>query len=284
MYYLFVLIGALIGASSSLYIKFLPFSVESLTLFRMGVPALILFFWSLSLRQVHWRDLSEWKLLLASILNMLRMYLYVLAFKWGQVGTAVILLYTWPFFSMLYNRIFLKERLSPQRLLLLIVAFLGLLLTQWGDRVQSGSPWFAMLAMLVSAALFAGSANLFKSVLKNKAVSLTVFYQNAPGALFFLILAFFINDPVEASVADYALASFYGLSVGVLAFGLFFTALKKISIFNYGVLSYAEVLYASVFSIVIFNEQWHSMKWIGAAVLVGSGLLVLHLDRKKKKR
>ncbi|MEN6490365.1 MAG: EamA family transporter, partial [Rectinema sp.] len=100
-----VLVAAALGASSGLYIKGLAFSSLAMTSLRMTVPLLLVLPSAAKHGLLLGKRGMRWQLFLASALNAIRLYLYVLAYKLTSMGNAVVLLYLWPVFALVIGGI-----------------------------------------------------------------------------------------------------------------------------------------------------------------------------------
>ena len=129
-----------------------------------------------------------------------------------------------------------------------------------------------MAAMLFSSILFAAMMIIFKKKLERYGTAESIFHQNVAGAILFLPFLM-INQPFPSG-SQIAIASLYAFLVGLVAFILFFYALKRIPMAHYGVLSYWEVPAAILFGMAFFGEQLTWLMALGGACIVVSGLLL----------
>ena len=100
----------------------------------------------------------------------------------------------------------------------------------------------------------------------------TVFYQNLLGAVFFAPIFFFANPLPNAMQVSGAMG--YGILVGIIAYGLFFIALKQIKASTASLLAYIEVLSAILIGVVFFEEilSWNLI--LGGALIIISAILI----------
>lgn len=261
-----VLVAAALGASSGLYIKGLGFSSLALAAFRMGVPFVLAlpFVWARGSLLGH--PDQRRALWVASALNAARMLLFILAYKLTTIGNAVVLLYLWPVFALVFGC--LRDRRAPtlDQLGILALAVAGVVVMNLHRNVSlAGNDLVGSAVMLASAALFAVTALLFKKALAQVHETDTLYFQNVLGALVFL--PFLVLEVPTAPLGDVALASVYGLVVGFGAFGLFFYAMKRLPLFQYSALAYAEVPFGVALGVVVLGESLTGNQ-IGGAVLV----------------
>ena len=264
--------GAALGASSGLYIKTLPFSSLALTGYRMCVPFICLLPLMLRRKVALGPPRMKKQILTASVLNGVRMLLYVLAYKLTSIANAVVLLYLWPLFALLLNALYRKEKLKLREIALILLAFGGVILLNFQKGfVLSGESMVGNISMILSALLFSVATLIFKEALKDHDEGEVVYFQNALGALVFL--PFMIAESIGAPAAEIGLGLVYGLSVGIFAWGLYFFALKRLPLFQYSALTYIEVFFGVVFGILFMAEDMTLLKVTGIALVLLASVL-----------
>ncbi|MEK6901746.1 MAG: DMT family transporter [Nanoarchaeota archaeon] len=274
--YLAIIFAATIGGSSGVFIKLLNLTSTSITFFRVFIPVILL------LAYFSWKKIKLFQgnykiMLIASGLNAARMFLYFFAYLYTSIGNAVIILFTWPIFATIFSAVFLKEKVSKKTASLIGVAFLGIIIMYMNKEISFGNKDFiGTAAMLLSAIIFSITAVIFKKELKNYTKTETIFYQNLVGAIVFLPFIF-INKPIP-TIAQTGVASLYGFLVGIVAFLLFFFALKKLKMSHYSLFTYWEVPAALIFSAIFFKEVITLNMIIGGGFILVAGLLL----RKEK--
>ena len=270
--YLAILLAATIGGASGVFIKLIDLPATTITFFRMAVPVIIL------LGYLHYKGIRLFRgnyrmMMLASVLNALRMFLFFVGYLYASIGNAVIILFTWPIFGTLFSAIFLKEKVSVRTSILIGLAFLGIVTMYVDTEISFGNEDFiGMAAMLFSAIFFAITAVIFKQKLKVYSRTETIFYQNLVGAVAFLPFVF-INTPIPSALQMGA-ASFYGILIGIVAFMMFFYALKRLKISHYALFTYWEVIAALFFSLLFFGEDitWNMV--LGGGLILATGILL----------
>ena len=274
--YLAIIFAATIGGSSGVFIKLLNLTSTSITFFRVFIPVILL------LAYFSWKKIKLFQgnykiMLIASGLNAARMFLYFFAYLYTSIGNAVIILFTWPIFATIFSAVFLKEKVSKKTASLIGVAFLGIIIMYMNKEISFGNKDFiGTAAMLLSAIIFSITAVIFKKELKNYTKTETIFYQNLVGAIVFLPFIF-INKPIP-TIAQTGVASLYGFLVGIVAFLLFFFALKKLKMSHYSLFTYWDVPVALIFSAIFFKEVITLNMIIGGGLILVAGLLL----RKEK--
>lgn len=267
-----VLGGAALGASSGLYIKGVGLSGLALAAFRMGIPFLVVL--PFVLKRGAGLGLKEQRrgLWTASGLNAVRMLLFILAYKLTAIGNAVVLLYLWPVFALVFGC--LRDRRLPTggQAGILALAFGGVVVMNLHrDFSAARNDLLGSGFMIVSAALFAVTALLFKNALAQVKETDTLYFQNGVGALVFLPFA--VMEVPSTPLPEVGLALVYGLVVGFVAFGIFFYAMKRLPLFQYSALAYSEVVFGVLLGVVVLGETLTANQLAGAALILSASVL-----------
>jgi len=212
---------------------------------------------------------STKKMLFASALNALRMYLYLLAFKLTTIGNAVIILYTWPIFVTILGILFLKEHVSKKHILLIAIAFIGLIISSSGKS----------FSFIASAFGYAVTVIIFKSESKNYHRNEMIFFQNVLGV--FIFLPFFMIHYPNIEPLHLATGVFYGFLIGIVIFSLFFFGLKYLDASLASSLMYLEAVSAIILAYVILGESLTGEMIIGGSLIIGSSFLINRLPKTR---
>ncbi len=268
--FLLVFIGACLAGTSGVFIKLMStLDASAISCMRMGVPSLLLFFW-LKFQGVKLFRGPYKKMILASLLNALRMYLYFVAFKFTSIGNAVVLIYTWPIFVAILGLFFLKEKFDWRQWLFLLLSFTGLILVYSGKEFSfEDKDFVGMLAGVASAFIYAFTVIIYKSESNYYSRSEMIFYQNLLGG--FIFLPFLIFGIPDASIVHLSTCFFYAILIGLIVFNLFFYGLKYLKASVASSIMYMEVVGAIILSYLFFGDGLSSEMYLGAMfILTGS--------------
>lgn len=271
-----VLAATAICASSGLFIKRLPFSSIAMTSLRMTTPFLLALPSAWRHGVILGKPGMRKRLFLASALNGFRLLLFVIAFKLTSMGNAIVLLYVWPVFALLLESFKEKQRLGLSRIGVLLISLFGVVIMNLHNGLAlSRGDLSGSLIMIVSAFVYAITAVMFKEALKEVKEVDTVFFQNAVGGIAFL--PFLIAEIPGASLAHIGLGALYGLMVGYIGFGLIFFGMKRLSLFQYGALSYTEVPFGVLAGILVLGESLRANQLAGIVLVLGGSFLAQRL-------
>lgn len=275
--YAIIICAILAGANGLLIKSMTSLSTGAIAWFRTGVPILILipFLWKDG--ELHFKGNNK-KMLLASLINAARMYLYLLAYIYTSIGNTVVLFYTYPIFVTIIEAIFFKKKIEKNQSLLLLLAFTGIVITYIGKPFSfQSNDFIGMLAAVGASIGYAITVVLFKVENARYSKNQMVFYQNIVGAILFI--PFLIALP-SASLPDLGIGVFYGFLIGIVVFKLFFFGLKQLSAATATTLMYLEVVSAILIGYFILNEPitWNII--LGGILIVTSSYLISKMNKK----
>ena len=267
-----VVLGAALGASSGTYIKSAGISSLAMTGFRMGVPFLFFLPGLIKRGMVFGPPGMRKSLWITSGINAVRMSLFVTAYKLTPVGTSVVLLYLWPVFALLFDGLRLRRAPTFPQAALIGLAFAGVVVMNLHRGFSlSSSESIGSVIMIVSAAMFAVTSIRFKKALAGIRETDAIYFQNAIGAIVFI--PFLLAEAGGARPLDLALGLIYGLSVGTLGFTFYFYAMKRLTLFQYGALSYTEVPLATLIAVLALGETIVANQLVGALMVLAASFL-----------
>ena len=270
--YFKIVVAAIIWGSSGAFVKYLDLPSQVLSFIRLSVPTLVLGIYFIIRKEPLFRN-NVRLLLIASVINAIRLFFFFIGFLNAPIGNAVIMLYSWPVFAAIFSNLFLKEPLPRLNKILLAVAMLGIVLIYSGKRIDLNNQVFlGMSAMLLSAALYSTTVIIFKKESVRYTKLQIVFFQNLVGA--FLFLPFFLLDLDALTLHKSWVASGYAFLIGIVGFGLFFSSLQKVKASTASFLAYIEVISAILFGVLLFSETLTWNVIVGGFLIIGSSVIL----------
>lgn len=276
--YLQVVATATLFGTVGIFIKILHLPSTSVSFFRLVVPTVLLSIYFGYKRNNIFKNTTK-GVLFVSLLNAIRIFLWLFAYLHTSVGNGVIILNTWPIFTVLLSSIMLKEKITKQKLLLVLLAFVGITIIFSNKEFSfQNKDFLGMLSMLFAAMLGAVTTISWKKQLVSYSTSESIFYQNLVGACLFLPFIF-INSP-KPSLNQTIVAIIYSLIVGLIAYIFWFSALKKIRASTLAIISYIEVVSAVVLAAIVLKEGITLNMAMGGGII----LVVSYLARIEEKK
>ena len=273
-----IVIAALIAGSNGILIKAMPsLTTGAIGWFRAGVPVLFLLPGLIKANELRVKGNTK-MLVLASVINAVRTYFFLLAFVYTSVGNAVVLFYVYPLFITIIETLIYKTPIKRNQILLMLLAFAGIAVTYADKEFSFASRDFiGMLAAVLAALGYAFFVCIFKRQTHDCNRNQLLFYQNIAGALLFLPFLFGVQ---QVELAHIGIGVFYGLLIGIVQFSLFFFGLKHLNATTAASLMYLEVLSAVILSFLILDEQLSWNTYLGGSFILLSSFFISRLNRK----
>jgi drug/metabolite transporter (DMT)-like permease len=263
--YLELLFVSFIFGSSGSFIKVLHLPSTTLTFFRLAVPTVILFFYLLYKKITLFRGNIKW-LMVASLLNAARLLLYFIGFNLATIGNASLASSTGTLFLFLLSFLLLKEKVTVKKMALLLFSIAGLVILYSSQPISFANKDFVGMSIVVlSTAIYQFTVIIFKRELDRYSKTEAIFYQNVVGAIVFLPFLF-INKPFPA-LWQISVASTSAFLIGLVAFLLYFSAIKKVSP-TAASLAIIDVVLSVIFGVVLFGEHLTNNMIIGGLIIL----------------
>lgn len=252
---------AFLWSVAGLFIKFLdwnPFLIA-------GMRSLIAFLFLLTIVRTVRLDWS-WPLVGAAFANAATMIFFIAANKTTTAANAIILQYLSPVFTAILGVTLLKERVSREQLLALLLTPVGMALLFF-DRLGTGQLFGNILAVC-SACTFA-LMFIFTRKQKGGSPLQSLMASHAITAFFALSVAIFLPFPV---LTGGAVASI--LTLGVLQIGLaavFFSyGIKRVSAVTGNLIALIEPVFNPVWVFMMLGEKPSAQSILGGVIIIGS--------------
>ena len=211
---------------------------------------------------------------------------FITTLKVMEVADAIAIFFVEPIILTILGSIFLKETIGWRRYTACGVGFFGALLVIQPSMQEVG--WIALLPV-VSAFGLAVFLLLTRMVAQNEDPWSMQFHAGVWGALFCGILLY-LGDGTGSEVFDPVMpdmtAGLYLLGVGVTA-----TISGVLGVYAYRAapasvlapLQYLEIVSATIFGWLVFGHLPDALKWLGIAIIIGSGLYIIWRERRVNK-
>jgi len=204
------------------------------------------------------------------------------AYNLVPIGAATFLLYLSPVLVALMAPLILKEKLERSTLLCLGIALAGTGLLSWGQSGDSGRlSALGIVYALGSALAWAVLMIIWKKLRETTSPFTIGIWTNAvcaAAAAAFAIPSTHLVTP-EAWIA---LVVFGTVSFGAASLTYFY-ALKRVKVQDAAILSYIEPVSAMVLGFAFLGEAPRPQDYLGAALIVVAGVLLLKLRALKKE-
>lgn len=297
----------LIWSVSGIAIKHALVALPPFTMILMRfVPSVLLMFLIGIIRRKHslfclqrmeWRDLP-----LFLIAGFCQPFLYYLleTYTYNALNSPTIaetLLSTSPLLSPLFAAVLLRERVTRNNIIGIIVSTAGVFaLTLIGNSNYSiGNYWGILLAFAAVSAAVIDSVMMRKAPLKYSSLSF-IFYAQLISLFFFLPIWFWREGPAAIQALDWsqldsmqsplsvALLSVAYLTVfaSVAAYILFCYAIRQVGVTQANAFNNIRPAFTALWMFMFFGEHLPAGKWIGM-ILIILGIFVCQKEEKMYK-
>lgn len=252
----------------------------SLTFYRLGLGAVIL---ALYLTLTGQLRLLAGKPPVLVLFNGVLLASFILCFLSAiqtiSLTLAILLVYLAPALSAIIAHFLFAEHLTSRTLVLIVLAFFGFAMLQefqLDSRIeQQQGLWYALTSLATYTAF----------ILLNKKVPHTVplyhksFYQLLVGSL--CVLPFMLNQPWPDS-NQWVWLFVAGLFPGFLALIFALQAIQHLPTRVFGTLAYLEPVVVIIAAWWLFAEPMSSVQWLGALLILASGVAQAWLSQSSK--
>lgn len=252
----------------------------SLTFYRLGLGAVIL---ALYLTLTGQLRLLAGKPPVLVLFNGVLLASFILCFLSAiqtiSLTLAILLVYLAPALSAIIAHFLFAEHLTSRTLVLIVLAFFGFAMLQefqLDSRIeQQQGLWYALTSLATYTAF----------ILLNKKVPHTVplyhksFYQLLVGSL--CVLPLMLNQPWPES-NQWVWLFVAGLFPGFLALIFALQAIQHLPTRVFGTLAYLEPVVVIIAAWWLFAEPMSSVQWLGALLILASGVAQAWLSQNSK--
>jgi drug/metabolite transporter (DMT)-like permease len=207
------------------------------------------------------------------------------AFKELPAGVAMSLFYTYPILNLLGGALLFGESISGFQLLMMLLAFVGVLLVSFGSaggltKSEEGEKkeihWAGVFSAL--AAAVTEVAMYFAVRTTTQSNPFTSILELYPGAALLMVLLVGARGGfggIDISGRNWSSMILFNLLIGFAGYATRFYAIPKVSTFIFSILSYIGVVASFIFGWLFVGEVPSTLSVIGAALIsVASGATV----------
>jgi drug/metabolite transporter (DMT)-like permease len=198
-----------------------------------------------------------------------------LAFIYLQLDEALAILFSTPFMVAILAGPMLGEWVGWRRWIAIGVGFLGVLVV---IRPGVGGLHWAALLSGVSAVCYAFYSITTRMLARHDSSETTLFYSNMLGAAIMLPVLPFVWTPPQ-SILDGVLMVALG-AFGAFGHYLLILAHRHAPASVLSPFMYTQLIWATTFGFLIFGNVPNQWTLTGAAIVIASGLYLLHRERR----
>ncbi len=205
---------------------------------------------------------------------------YLTAIKYASAGLVALLLYLYPIFVAILSTIFLHEKLTRIKIIALVIAFLGTLLTVGPAGGQLTGILLAISAALIYSIYIIVGTNVMKHV--SAVQSSTVIFASA-GAVYGLLT---LANGAHFPASDTGWLAMLGIIVvsTIIPVVTFLAGLERIGPTNAAMLSTLEPVVTVLLAAWLFGERLMPIVMVGGGLILVAVILLTRAELKKESR
>ncbi len=209
-----------------------------------------------------------WLHLARSALMLAATACFFTALRYLPLADAVAISFLAPLMVTAFSIPILKEKVGPRRWAAIAVGFVGTMII---IRPGTAAMHWAAILPLGSAVCYALYQILTRIATRTDTTNTSLFWMSAFGVVATSLLVPFAwtNPSLEAWALMLALGSFYGFGHYLLIRGLELTSASMLSPFLY-----TQVIWATIFGLLIFDQFPDMWTLIGVGIVIASGLYI----------
>lgn len=213
-------------------------------------------------------------LLLRGLTGGIATYLFYLSIVKIGIGVGTVISYSYPVFAAVFSVIFLKEKVSILKWLVILIAFGGIVLISFSKISDAQNLSIYLVLAIIGAVLAAASVTLVKTLHSTDNTYAIFFAQAIVG--FWLFVTPATTVPVEISYTQFAIL--LGIGISAAAAQLIMTsAYKKVTV-STGSTFYMTVPVLNVgIGWMFFGEVLGVFEIIGAAIVISACIVVARM-------
>lgn len=212
--------------------------------------------------------------------------LYFNAIRHIGIAMSAVLLYTAPFFLLIWSVLFFGEKLTLRKIIAISLCFLGCAIAvTGGNTVDIKLSAIGILLGILSAVSFSLMSAISKHASADYAPITLIIYSFFFGALFLLPFSAF-QSTFSGQLDILSIAAIIGLGLipSALSYRLYVDGISRgVDLSTAGVLSTLEMVFSVILAWVIFHEPMGMARWFGIMIILAS-ILIMNWTLIKRPR
>ena len=278
--YLELILYSLFAGVVGVFVKLVKhLDVYSVIFFRAFIASVFIFLVIFFRKQIKELSItSPFKTLMIGIFQGLSIFLYFKSILTTSISNAVFLLYTAPIFSVILAKLFLKEKIEKETLIVIFITLLGVAFILDPRKFAfSSKETLGNIMGLASGFFYSAMALTAKPLMKKVSRYNIVFWQYLVVSIIFV---FFLKiDSGGAIIENWWQLLTIGILCTGIAFILFMGGVGKVKAQKIFIITALEPLAGTVFAIILLKEVPQPMTLVGAILILYG---VYKITAKKK--
>lgn len=229
---------------------------------------------------------SFWLSVARAVVSVLATFCFIAALRFMPIADALVIAFVEPFIILLIGWLVLGEHVGPRRLIACLVGFLGCIVV-----IRPSFAVFGPVALFpLGTALFFAIYILITRSLSRRVHPVPMQFHTALFAAIICLPLFLLGPALKEPSLNFVWPQgiFWlwcfcvGLAATVSHMAMTY-ALKYAPSSTLAPLHYSEIVTATIFSYMVFGDFPDLIRWVGIAIIVGSGLYIIAREHKLSK-
>lgn len=267
---LYALLTAICWSTSGIFIK----SINQSALVISGTTSLIgfIFIYGLNYKKIKINK----KTMLVGLVQFMMGITFVIANKLTSVGNAIVLQYSSMIFILIFGCLERKKKPYLYQSIVIICALVGIILffinefsfdSMFGDFMAIVSGFFFGLQFYINSKAGTDTTSAY---IAQYIISISV------------MIIFIVIKGINFNIRDFVLLGADGVFQTFFAALFFAKCIKLIPAFSANVICMSEIIFAPIWSLILFDERFTQTAFIGACVMIFALMLNVYMDYKIK--
>jgi DME family drug/metabolite transporter len=206
-------------------------------------------------------------------------FFYQMAVRQGGAALAAVLLYTAPAWVIVLSRVFLKESITPVKVVAMVLTLIGISAISWGkETAAGGTVSFSAIAFGLGSGFCYSLYYIFGKHFSGRYSAYNLFLYVLPigAAGLFPWVTFAPKSPTAwMAIASLVIISTYGAN------SCYYIGLKYLDAGRASITATLEPVVAAVVAYFWWNEVFDLQSYIGSAVILSAVILMIRSGEKK---
>ncbi|MCS3923238.1 DMT family transporter [Methanosalsum natronophilum] len=278
--YLNVVIGCLIAGMVGIFLNSINnMHVGSILFYRLLFGFIVLFGFIILTKRLNEIRLTKNKryIALIGVLNVITLFSYFSAIQYTNISIGVLLLYTAPLYVIILSPIFLKERITMQGIVGLMLAITGILMiVNPNDAAIAGGTYVNYTLGVIFgllAGLSFGTTIITVNYLKESYTGLSQLFWST-GISVIILIPFAINTSYQIVLDNLSILIAFGVITTAIGALFYLSGIVAIKAQKAGVLALLEPVSGIMFGFAILGDPIFSSTIKGCICIMLAGFIV----------
>lgn len=199
----------------------------------------------------------------------------------SNAATTSVLISINPLFTMVFAHFFTNEKMTIQKVYVLIIAFAGLVFMIRPWDIQEGNSVYGIVCMLIAAVTFGAYTVAGKVSVKKMGLMAQTSFSFLLGSAVLLVMIIIAGKPVVAGVTDnFPLVLYVGIFVTGIGYWSYFKSIQLSDASTGSIAFFLKPAIAPVIAVIALHETILWNTFVGIILILIGSYMNIHFQRK----